>query len=100
MTTYYAAFLRPGALWNPEKTAREQPFWDDHARFMDGLFEAGIVVLGGPFADRTGSLVIVKAGDAAQVREMFRRDPWTEQDVLAVGEVKEWVIFLDASQRQ
>jgi uncharacterized protein len=100
MTTYYAAFLRPGALWNPDKTAREQPFWDDHARFMDDLFDAGVVVLGGPFADRTGSLVIVKAADAAQVREMFRRDPWTVQDVLAVSEVKEWVIFLDASQRQ
>ena len=100
MTTYYAAILRPGALWNPEKTAREQPFWDDHARFMDDLFDAGVVVLGGPFADRTGSLVIVKAADAAQVREMFGRDPWTVQDVLAVREVKEWVIFLDASQRQ
>jgi len=35
MTTYYAALLRPGALWNPDKTVREQPFWDEHARFMD-----------------------------------------------------------------
>ena len=100
MTTYYATFLRPGALWNPEKAAREQPYWDDHARFMDRLFEAGVVVLGGPFADRTGSLVIVKAADAAQVREMFGSDPWTQQDVLVVGEVKEWIIFLNARERQ
>ena len=100
MTTYYATLLRPGALWDPDKGAREQPYWDDHARFMDSLFEAGAVVLGGPFADRTGSLVIVKAGDAAQVREMFRRDPWTEHDVLVVGDVKEWVIFLDARDRR
>jgi len=95
MTTYYAAFLRPGSLWDPGKTAREQPFWDDHARHMDSLFETGAIILGGPFADRTGSMVIVRADDASQVREMFREDPWTLQDVLMVADVKEWIIFLD-----
>jgi len=98
ITTYYAAFLRPGKLWNPEKTAREQPFWDEHASFMDKLFETGVIILGGPFGDRSGSLVIVAADNAEQVREMFRTDPWTEQDVLVVGDVKEWTIFLDARE--
>jgi len=100
MTTYYATLLRPGKLWNPEKAVREQPFWDEHARFMDSLFEAGAVILGGPFADRTGSMVIVTADNAAGVREMFRTDPWTEHDVLVVDDVKEWIIFLDARERQ
>jgi uncharacterized protein YciI len=95
MTTYYAAFLRPGSRWNPDKPVREQPFWDDHARYMDALFETGVIVLGGPFADRTGSLVVVAADSAARVREMYRGDPWTEHDVLVVADVKEWVIFLD-----
>jgi uncharacterized protein len=99
MTTYYAAFLRPGTRWNPDKTAREQPFWDDHARFMDALFETGAIILGGPFADRTGSLVIVAADSAARVYEMYRGDPWTERDVLVVADVKEWTIFLDARER-
>lgn len=99
MTTYYATFLRPGTLWDPEKTVREQPYWDEHARFMDSLFEAGVVILGGPFADRTGSMVIVTADNAARVHEMFRTDPWTEHDVLVVADVKEWTIFLDARER-
>jgi uncharacterized protein YciI len=98
--TYYAAFLRPGSLWNPDKTVREQQFWDEHARFMDALFEQGLIILGGPFADRTGSLVIVEAESAARVREIFRSDPWTERDVLVVADVKEWVIFLDARETQ
>lgn len=100
MTTYYAAFLRPGALWNPDKSVREQLFWDEHARFMDSLFETGVVVLAGPFADKTGSMVIVSADNAPRVYEMFRSDPWTEHDVLVVSEVKEWIIFLDARDRQ
>jgi uncharacterized protein YciI len=100
MTTYYAAFLRPGTRWDPTKPVRQQPFWDDHARFMDALFETGAIILGGPFADRTGSMVIVATESAEQVREMFRNDPWTERDVLAVADVKEWTIFLDGRQRQ
>jgi uncharacterized protein YciI len=100
MTTYYAAFLRPGSLWDPEKAAREQAFWDEHARHMDSLFETGAVILGGPFADRTGSLVIVRAQNATQAREMFRDDPWTVHDVLVAAEVKEWIIFLDARDGQ
>jgi uncharacterized protein YciI len=99
MTTYYAAFLRPGKLWDPNKPVREQPYWDDHARFMDALFDTGVIILGGPFADRSGSMVIVAAENAAQVREMFQTDPWTDHDVLAIADVKEWTIFLDARER-
>jgi len=95
MTTYYAVIQRPGSLWDPDKTAREQPFWDDHARYIDALFETGVIVLAGPFADRTGSMLIVKADDANQAREMFREDPWATRDVLKVADVKEWTIFLD-----
>jgi uncharacterized protein YciI len=100
MTTYYAAFLRPGSLWDPDKALREQAFWDEHARHMDSLFESGAIILGGPFADRTGSMVIVRAQNVTQVREMFRDDPWTEHDVLVVADVKEWIIFLDARDVQ
>jgi uncharacterized protein YciI len=98
MTTLYAAFLRPGKLWDPDKPVREQAFWDDHARYMDAVFETGVIILGGPFADRSGALVIIAAKSAADVREMYRRDPWTLHDVLVVGDVKEWTIFLDARQ--
>jgi uncharacterized protein YciI len=100
MTTFYAAFLRPGSHWNPDKPVREQPFWDEHARYMDSLFEADAIILGGPFADRSGSLVIVAADNAAEVHEMFRRDPWTAHDVLVVADVKEWTIFLNALERR
>jgi uncharacterized protein YciI len=96
MTTYYAAFLRPGSRWDPEKAVREQPFWKEHAVYMDSLFADGVVVLGGPVADRSGSMVILKAQSTTQAREMFRDDPWTVHDVLVVADVKEWTIFLDA----
>ena len=100
MTTYYATFLRPGTGWDPDKPVREQPYWDDHARLMDSLFESGVIILAGPFADKTGSMVIVAADNPNRVREMFRADPWTKHDVLVVFDVKEWTIFLDAREGQ
>ena len=99
MTTYYAAFLRPGSGWDPRKAVREQPLWNEHARYMDALFASGVVVLGGPFADRSGSLVILKAESATHARDLYRDDPWTVHDILVVAEVKEWTIFLDERRR-
>ncbi len=98
-TTYYAVRMDPGALWNQAKPAREQAFWDEHARYMDALFDTGAVVLGGPYADRTGSMVVLRARDSGHAREMFRDDPWTVHDVLVAGEVKAWTIFLDGRDR-
>jgi uncharacterized protein YciI len=95
MTTYYAVFMRPGSGWNPQKPVREQSLWDEHARYMDAMFATGVVVLGGPFADRSGSLVILNAESAEHARALYRGDPWTTHDILVVGDVKEWTIFLD-----
>jgi uncharacterized protein YciI len=99
MPTYFAVLLHPGTNWDADKTVREQPYWDDHARFMDALFDSGVIVLAGPFADRTGSMVILTAESAEQVYALFRDDPWTVRDVLTVVDVKEWTILLDGRAR-
>ena len=96
-TSYYAILMKPGSRWDPKKSAREQAYWDEHASYMDAMFETGAVILGGPFADRSGSLVIVRADSAAAARELYRDDPWTLHDVLLVDDVKEWIVFLDST---
>ncbi|MBV9614344.1 MAG: hypothetical protein JO031_02695 [Ktedonobacteraceae bacterium] len=64
-----------GPAWIEGKTVREQPYWAEHAAFMDPLFENGMVALGGPFADGTGSLVVVEAENEQEVAAVFARDP-------------------------
>lgn len=98
MPALFAAFQQPGSRWDPGRGAREQALWDEHARHVDALFERGVIVLAGPFADRSGSLLIVEADTADEVREMFRDDPWAIHDVLRIADVREWTIFLDARQ--
>jgi uncharacterized protein len=94
-----AVFLHHSSQWNPDKPVREQAYWDEHARFMDSLFEAGTILLAGPFADGSGSMVILVAESVEAAQAMFQDDPWTQQDVLVVSEAKEWTIFLDARAR-
>ena len=95
-----AVFMRPGSQWNPDKPVRKQAFWDDHARFMDLMFETGEVILAGPFADGSGSMVILAAENVETARAVFQEDPWTLHDILVAGEAKEWTLFLDGRNKR
>lgn len=99
MKKTFVTFFSPGPAWVGGKTSREQPYWTEHAAFMDQIFDEGIVVLGGPYADYTKLLVIVNAPDAEAVCALFGRDPFVIQGVVFISSVHEWLIFLDARHK-
>ena len=77
------------------KSTREQPLWDEHAAFIDQLVTEGFILMGGPFPDEGGSMLIVNADDEHEVRERLRYDPWMEHGILKLESVKSWQIFID-----
>jgi uncharacterized protein YciI len=85
-----------GPAWVEGKTVREQPYWNEHADFMDPIFERGMVVLGGPFADGSGSLLVLEAEDEREVRETFAADPFVTKGIFVMQSLKQWTLFLDA----
>lgn len=95
----FVTIFTPGTNWVAGKTSREQPYWTEHAAFMDALFEDGTVIMGGPYADYSSILVIVEASDEDTVRELFKRDPFIVQDILHLASVREWLVFLDARKK-
>lgn len=97
-TTLFLVFRNPGPSWVPELPSRQQPLWDEHAVFMDRLFEQGRIVLGGPYADYSRVLLIVQAGTRAEASELFREDPWARRGILVESEIVEWSVFLDSRQ--
>src|SRR5690349_10605777 len=99
MNKTIAVFLYHGSRWNPGQPVREQAYWDEHARFMDELFDAGRVILAGPFADNSGTMVILSAESVEAARAILQKDPWAKQDILIARDFKEWTIFLDANNR-
>lgn len=77
------------------KGTREQPFWDEHAAFIDGLVEEGFIFLGGPLVDEGGAMVVVRADDEVAVRAKLVLDPWYQERILKLVSVKRWEIFID-----
>lgn len=91
---FHVVVTRTGPNWQPERPLEEQTGWADHASFMDGLVEAGFIVLGGPLADERRVVHAVEAESEAVVRETLARDPWSETH-LQVASVEQWTIRLD-----
>jgi uncharacterized protein YciI len=98
-TTVYLVFREPGPGWVQGLPTRQQPGWDEHAAFMDRVFEQGCIVLAGPYADLSRVLLIVEARDRDAAASLFRDDPWTTTGILVDREVVEWTVFLDSRQR-
>ena len=77
------------------KDAREQPFWNEHAEFIDRLVEENFIWMGGPFPDDGGSLVFFNAESETEVREKMKNDPWQTYGILKPESIKRWQIFID-----
>jgi uncharacterized protein len=56
-------------------------YW--HERALPGY-------LGGPFADRSGGLILFQAADQVQAEQLVSGDPFVDQGLLADCWVKEW----------
>jgi len=84
-----------GAGWDPTAGPRGQRLWDEHAAFIDDLFDRGLIELAGPLADGSGALVVVRSDSVDEVRGWFAADPWAVHDIRPVLDVREWTIFLD-----
>src|SRR3954447_24682984 len=94
-TDTFLALSAAGPYRDHAKGSREQPFWDEHAAFIDQLVVERFILLGGPLVDEGGALLVVAARDEDAVRERLRHDPWYEHGLLRLVWVKRWHIFID-----
>jgi len=95
MKNTFLAFSSAGPNRDFSKDTRRQPFWDEHATFIDQLVADGFILMGGPLVDEGGSLLIVNAEDENEVREKLKNDPWFMHGILKLESIKRWQIFVD-----
>jgi uncharacterized protein YciI len=95
MKNVFLAISSAGPNRDFSKATREQPFWDEHAKFIDQLVDQGFILMGGPLEDEGGALLILNAQDENEVREKLKNDPWTTHGILKLESVKRWQIFID-----
>jgi uncharacterized protein YciI len=91
---FLVVLRRSGPEWDASRPLEEQSAWPAHAAFMDGLVDAGFIVLGGPLADGERVVHAVQAESEAAVRTTLARDPWSETH-LVIDTIDSWTIRLD-----
>ncbi len=92
---FYVVRLARGGPWDWRRDMREQASWDEHARFMDGLVDAGLIPLGGPFEGDLETLHIVEAESEDAIRERLADDPWAANGMLTPVRIERWTVLLD-----
>jgi uncharacterized protein YciI len=91
---FFVVLRRLGPDWDRSLPMEEQSGWPEHAAFMDGLAESGVVVLGGPLADEERVVLVVDAESEEAARAVLARDPWSGTH-LVIDAVDAWTIRLD-----
>lgn len=67
-----------------------------HREYLKELADQGSLVISGPFGDDSGGLFVYEAGDAAEVENWIRQDPFARHGVFVSWDVRPWnVIFLN-----
>jgi uncharacterized protein YciI len=92
----FAVRLVHGPGWDDARPIRSQDAWDEHAAFMDALVDEGFIILGGPLGDGEQSLHVVEAGDQEEVRARLGEDPWASAELLEIGTIEPWALWLDS----
>jgi hypothetical protein len=96
----FAVTLVHGPGWDSTRPIRGQDGWDAHAAFMDGLVEAGFLIVGGPLGNGDRTLHLMEAADEDQLKRLLSEDPWAGAQLLRVGAIERWALWLDGRPGQ
>jgi uncharacterized protein YciI len=94
MAMFLVLVRRSGPQYDLARPLEAQSGFGAHAAYMDGLVEAGFMLLGGPLADEERVVYAIEAESEAAVRATLARDPWNESH-LVVESVEPWTVRLD-----
>lgn len=61
-----------------------------HRQYCQQLAGRGVLLVGGPFEDERGALLIYEVADADELRRVLDADPYAKAGVLAETTIREW----------
>ncbi|HTB40666.1 MAG TPA: hypothetical protein VK777_26490 [Reyranella sp.] len=90
----FAVIRARGPRWNDSQPLEGQEDWRPHADYMNALVAGGFMLLGGPLAGTRDVLLIVRAGNAAEVEARLAADCWTVKNLLITRQITPWELRL------
>ena len=93
MTTYYLGLLRRGQTWSPEVTPEIEATQAAHLAYIRGMFEAGSLVIAGPFTDGGDlrGVFLFKTGTLEEAEALAAGDPAVKAGRLIV-DIHSWMV--------
>lgn len=89
MSQYFLILHTPGPAWIKGEGFQNQRLMD-HGAYINGLYQQGILIEGGPFLDNSGGLAIIKVDDSDQAEEIIKQDPAVQTGVFN-AELRPWL---------
>jgi uncharacterized protein len=68
-----------------------EPYLPAHLAYLQDLKGRGVLLLSGPFVDRTGGMVVIRAASRAEAEAIAQADPLVANQVDSY-ELREWLI--------
>jgi uncharacterized protein YciI len=87
---YFALMHTPGPAWDHAKGFRDQTGIAAHVGYMSGVFDQKQLVLGGPFLDESGGMMILDVATLEDAQAIANGDPTVKAGLLVVA-VKPWL---------
>ncbi len=87
-TGSFAALYERGPNWFADRPLREQPL-SEHLEYLLGLHAQDKLLMGGPYGDETGGLVILNVGTLEEAQALIAADPAIVAGTLKAA-VKTW----------
>ncbi len=88
---YYVMLHSPGPAWAKDIPFREQPGVETHVQYMAELLQQGLIVMGGPFLDDSGGMMISRSPTLEEAQQTANKDPAVQSGLLRV-EVHPWMV--------
>lgn len=71
--------------------ATYEPYLPKHLEYLQQLNQQGHLLLSGPFADRTGGMVLIQANSWDEAEAIARADPFVSSGVDSY-QLREWIL--------
>jgi uncharacterized protein YciI len=88
---YYVFFHTPGPAWVDGIDFREQPGVIDHVKYMASFLATDQLLIGGPFLDNSGGMMVMRAENQEAAERAAYADPAVKAGLLRVN-VKPWLV--------
>ncbi len=85
----------PGPKWEKGVPFQEQSGVMNHVKYMSKQLENGFLVMGGPFLDNSGGMMICRTSNIEEAKKIAEADPGVTSGLLNV-EVSQWLVAMNS----